>query len=190
MNEYYPDHVLNIPNATPETTDAAQYLYYKGRKQFNMCGQFCVAYIMRDEAHTDSIDDFLNYWEAKDLKYWQTLFKQWVSHPTSIYDIERMLADYGVDKLLQFSFIKMSPIAVSAQLRYFQAIIGVQIDRTGYLVGQGIPHWVALSGINVIDDSHAICDIYNPYTNAIEPYSWREIMNSTGAYKQGRWIPR
>jgi hypothetical protein len=190
MNEYYPDHVLSIPNATPETKDAAQYMFYRGRKQFNLCGEFCVAYCMQDEAHTDNIDDFLAYWEAKELKWFNSLFKDKLARTTGTYDLTKMLAAYNPINALAFSSVIMNPYIVREQLVDYQAIVGVQIDYSGYLVGKGIPHWIVLDKITVIDERHAICDIYNPFNNSIRPFSWRELMISTGSYKQGLWVER
>lgn len=191
MNEYYPDHVLTIPNATPETKDAAQYMFYRGRKQFNLCGEFCVAYCMRDEAHTENIDEFLAYWEVKEIKWFNSLFKDKLARTTGVYDLNKMLGAYGVTNTIPLAeVIFKSPYVVREQLVSCQAIVGVQIDYSGYLVGKGIPHWVALESVLVIDDTHAICTIYNPYTNAMEPYSWKELMTSTGVYKYGLWVER
>lgn len=191
MNEYYPDHVLTIPNATPETRDAAQYMFYRGRKQYNLCGQFCVAFCVKDETATDNIDDYLAYWEAVDLKWYQTLFKNGLARTTGIYDLEKMLTAYGYQTpLSRFADIKITPLTVFTALDFHQAIVGVKIDSHGYLVGSGIPHWVVVDRITVIDELHAIVDVYNPFTNAMEPYSWRELMISTGSYKQGIWVPR
>ncbi len=193
INEYYPNNVLNIPNATPETKDAAQYMIYKGRKQYNLCGEFCVAYIMQDEAFTNNIDEFLNYWEAVDLKWYQTLFKNGLARTTGIYDLEKMIKPYYLLEpfyFKQLAGIKTDVYSLGSMLDYHQAIVGVKIDSHGYLVGSGTPHWVVLDKINVIDQYHAIIDIYNPYTNAMEPYTYRELMISTGSYKQGLWIER
>ena len=189
MNTYYPSKVLTIPNATPDNKDAAQYMFYKGRKQYNLCGEFCVAYCMQDEAYTNDIDDFLNYWQAKDLKWYQTLFNNGLARTTGIYDLNKMLAAYSVaavDMIILHSSLGM----YADYLAEHQIIIGVQIDNIGYLVGKGIPHWVVIDKINIIDQFHAFVDVYNPYTNAIEPYSWRELMTSSGSYKQGLIIPR
>ena len=191
MNEYYPDHVLSIPNATPETKDAAQYFFHRGRKQFNMCGELAVAYCMQDEAYTDNIDDFLAYWEAKELKWFNSLFKDKLARTTGVYDLNKMLVAYGVTNTFPLAeVIVKNPYIVREQLVEYQAIVGVQIDYTGYLVGKGIPHWVVLNNVLVIDDTHAICTIYNPFTNAMEPYSFKELMTSTGAYKYGLWVER
>lgn len=190
----YSKSSLQIPNATIEAKDAAQYMLYKGRKQYNLCGEFCVAYCMGDAAYTNNIDDFLNYWEAKDQKFFQSLFHNGLARTTSIYDLQKMLAAYGYGEhypLPQIlTSIKVDPVAFRSFLTLHQLIVGVKIDNYGYLVGSGIPHWVVLDDIEYVDANHSICKIYNPYTNNEEPYTWRELMTSTGAYKQGIWIER
>jgi hypothetical protein len=189
MNPDYPSNILKIPNHIENSP--AQYMYRKGIKQYSLCGEFCVAYCMKDEAHTDTIDDFLDYWQSKDLTLYQSLFKNGLGRTTGINDLERMLADYGVLTPCQ-RFAPVSPVLdfISSKLEDYQAIIGVQIDYNGFCVGKGIPHWIVLERLVVADDRHAIAPCYNPFTNNLEPYSWREIMTSTGAYKQGIWIPR
>lgn len=189
MNYQYSARVLNIPNATPETTDAAQFMFYMGRKQYNLCGEFCVAYCMQDEAHTDTIDDFLKYWEAHDPRWYRSLFRDKLARTTGVYDLRKMLDSYAA-QYYPFSQIKTDPGLMALELEQAQAIVGVQIDRGGYLVGRGIPHWIVLEDITVIDPTHARVEVYNPYTNFIEPYSWREFMTSTGVYKNGLWIKR
>lgn len=190
MNQYYPDNVLKIPNATPETRDAAQYMFYRGRKQFNLCGEFCVAYCMQDETATDNIEDYLAYWEAKEAKWWNSLFKEKLARTTGVYDLGKMLGAYAASFSPLTAARFKSPYALQEQLATHQTIIGVQIDYTGYLVTKGIPHWVVLERILPIDELHAICDIYNPFTNAMEPYSWKELIVAAGAYKYGLWVER
>lgn len=151
----------------------------------------CVAYITQDTANTANIDDFLDYWQAQDLSLYQSLFKNGLARTTGIYDLDRMLEDYDYKTpSLRFGEIPIAPLSVKEMLFEYQAIVGVHIDHTGYLVGKGIPHWVVLEDITIVDTNHAIVDIYNPFTNSIEPYSWREFMTSTGVYKQGVWVKR
>lgn len=192
MFEYYPSNVLKVPNATPSLTDAAQYMYRitKAGKvaNYNLCGEFSVAYCMMDETHTDSIDEFLDYWEANALKWYQTAFKNGLGRTTGISDLKAMLDAYSAVSAPLVAPMKMSIIA--GMLPSHRLIVGVSIDHTGYLVGSGIRHWEVVERITVIDDLHAIVDLYNPYTNAIEPYSWKEFMTSTGPYKQGLWVER
>jgi hypothetical protein len=126
------------------------------------------------------------------LKWYQTVFRNGLSRKTSIYDLEKMLSDYDVKTpCKRFSDVKLNPPSVvENMLESYQAIIGVNIDSHGYLVGKGIPHWVVLDELQYHDDLHSIAGIYNPFTNKFEPYSWREVMNSTGASKSGIWIER
>lgn len=190
MTFHYSNQVLKIPNSIPGRP--AQYMIRHNQKQYNLCGEFCVAFCMQDEAHSNNIDDFLNYWQATSLKWYQSAFNNGLSRTTGIIDLETMLFDYGVKTpCKRFSDVKLNPpYLVESMLEDYQAIIGVNIDNYGYLVGSGIRHWVVLDEIQVHDDLHSIAGIYNPFTNLFEPYSWREIMTSTGAYKSGIWVPR
>lgn len=183
--------ILKIPNATPDEKDAAQYMIRHGRKHYNLCGEFCIAYLAQDEAHTDNIEDFLDYWQAKNLTRYQSLFKNGLARTTSIYDLDGLLSDYGYSiPSLRFGNVPMTPLSIQEMLKHYQAVVGVHIDYSGYLVGKGIPHWIVLESIAIIDNLHAIVQTYNPFNNAMEPYSWRELMTSTGAYKNGIWVRR
>lgn len=191
MNVYYPNNVLKIPDATPSQTDAAQYMIRKGKIQYNLCGEMCVAYLMKDDTHTDTLDDYLDYWEVKDPKWYQSWFPNGISRTTSLIDLQRMLGDYGVTGTFpKLTAIPMQTNWLEGMVANSQAIVGVNIDNTGYLVGKGIPHWVVLTRFTKIDANHAIVDIYNPFTNAIEPYGWKEFLNSMGTYRQGFWLKR
>lgn len=183
--------VLKTPTATLSDKDAAQNIILYNKVQYNLCGQFCVAFCAQDETHNENIEDFLNYWEVKEPKWYQSLFPNKQSRTTSIYDLEKMLSAYGYSvPCKRFADLNRTPTALWSMLQFHQLIIGVKIDHTGYLVGSGIAHWVVAEGIDIIDQNHAIVDLYNPYTNKMEPYSWREFMNSTGAYKNGIYVER
>lgn len=185
----YNTPVLTIPRATPSDNDAAQYMIMNGTKQYNLCGQFCVAYCMQDNTHTNNIDDYLNYWEAVDLKWWKTIFKSKIARTTSRYDLRKMLSAYDVtpNELTDYSIDMETFYEISD---FHQAILGVGINYKGYLVSGGIRHWVVLDSIEIMDSNHGIVTVYNPYTNHMEPYSWQELITSMGTYKQGLWVRR
>jgi hypothetical protein len=189
MIPQYKTPVLKIPNATETLKDPAQYMIYLGVKQYNLCMQFCVAYCMQDIAFTNNIDDFLKYWEVTDIKWWNTIFKDKRSRTTGIYDIKKALSAYNVVPQ-DWKDIPVNIVSFNQKLKTHRAIIGVKVDYTGYLVYSGIPHWIVLESLDIADENHAIIKIYNSFTNFIEPYSWKELMISTGSYKQGVWIPR
>lgn len=184
--------ILQIPSATDNEKDAAQYMLYRGRVQYNLCGEFCVAFCAQDRAHTNNIDEFLKYWESTQLSWFNTLFRGGLARTTGLYDLEKMLAAYDYPlPIRKFSGgLGLKPMFVAQMLAFYQAIVGVHIDYTGYLVGKGIPHWVVLHSITIADENHAVVNLYNPFTNFIEPYSWKELMTSTGSYKQGLWVER
>jgi hypothetical protein len=139
-----------------------------------------------------SIDDFLDAWEAKDLTWYQQVFKNGLGKTTGIYDLNKMLSIYWNIETPCQSISPLPPVLgfISEKLKDYRAIFGVQIDYSGYLVGKGIPHWIVLESLDVDDNIHAIATIYNPFTNSMERYSWKELMTSSGAYKQGLWVRR
>lgn len=182
----YLDNVLSIPHATPQDSDAAQYMYRHGRKQFNLCGHFSVAYCVGAQ----NISAFLDSIQASIPKWYAGAFPNGTSRTTSLYDLNIMLKEYGYTPNPKFNSIPLTTADVHNQLITHRAIIGVHIDVWGYLVGSGIPHWCVLDEIEVINGQYAICNIYNPYINKTRPFSWREVMTSTGIYKQGLWVSR
>lgn len=187
----YNEPILTIPNATETDKDAAQYMIRYGKIQYNLCGEFCIAYCAQDNTHTDNVEDYLNYWEVKQRNFKPSFFPNNTSRTTGLVDLEKLLVDYGYTvPAKRLTSINVNIYSFAMMLDYHQAIVGVHIDWTGYLVGRGTPHWVVLENIIVADSNHATATIYNPYTNKLEPYSWREFMTSTGAYKNGIWIER
>jgi hypothetical protein len=185
----YNTPVLKIPNATETLKDAAQYMFYRGTKQYNLCMQFCVAYCMQDETGSDNIDDYLAYWEATDVKWWNTIFKSKLSRTTGVHDINKALNAYSVIPV-EWKTVPVDMYSFENMLKTHQAIVGVSINYAGYLANAGIRHWVVLDHIKVADQNHAIIRIYNPFTNRNEPYSFKELKTSMGTYTQGVWVER
>lgn len=182
----YKDNILEIPHATPQENDAAQFMYRHGKKQFNLCGHLSVAYCVG----ATNISAFLDSIQASIPKWYASAFPNNVSRTTSLYDLKVMLTEYGYNNTKKFNAIPLTTPEVHNQLITHRAIIGVKIDVWGYLVGSGISHWVVIDDIEVLDAQYALVNIYNPYTNKTRPFSWREVMTSTGAYKQGLWVSR
>lgn len=182
----YSDQVLYVPHATPQETDAAQYMYRHGYKQYNLCGQFCIAYCVGAQ----DVSAFLDYLQSVVPKWYQSAFPKGISRTTSVYDLDVMLTEYDYQPTQKFNSIPLTTDAVANKLITHRAIVGVHIDVYGYLVGKGTPHWIVLDEIEVIDSQYAVCTVYNPYNNKTRPFSWRELMTTTGAYKQGLWVRR
>lgn len=184
----YNTPILKIPNATETLKDAAQYMWYRLTKQYNLCMQFCIAFIMMDDTGTNNIDDFLAYWEVKALSWWKTLFKTKIARTTGVYDVRKACEAYGVDIEIQEGSVNAEYLF--EKLKTHQAMSVVKIDYKGYLRSTGIGHWVVLDGIYLADQNHSIVDVYNPYTNLIEPYSLDELMRSSTNLRTTLWIER
>jgi hypothetical protein len=182
-------NVLKIPSATPNEKDAAQYMIRHGKMHYNLCGELSVMYCMQDEAHTDNADEFLDYWQVKNPPFYKSLFPNWTARTTGASDLKRMIEMYqDVAPPMLLNKLPFDPYVWEDTLKEYQAIIGVQIDNWGYLVGSGIGHWIVLEEMQVTNKNHSLCIIYNPYTNSMEQYKWRELMNST--WRQGLWVKR
>ena len=187
----YNDPNLIIPSATPSETDAAQYVVIKGKTQYNLCGQFSVCWSSKEKTLIHNTDEFLLVLKEKDPALVSSLFPNGVARTTGTYDLECMLALFGYPTpCMKFSEVKIDPPTIRETLKEYRLIVGVHIDSGGYFVGAGTPHWVVLDELRIADSRHAICDFYNPYSNLIEPYSWREFMTTTGSYKNGIWVQR
>jgi hypothetical protein len=63
-----------------------------------------------------------------------------------------------------------------------KAIVSVHIDgQTGRLNGGGILHWVCI--VDTFEDrcGYGMVDVYNPYPNRVERYSYAEFLASARA---------
>ncbi len=180
--------ILKIPNATETLKDAAQYMWYHLTKQYNLCMQFCVAFCMMDETGTNNIDDYLSYWEATALSWWGTIFKSKVARTTGVYDVKKAFEAYGADVEVQEG--KVDFMLLDRKLKTHQALVVVRIDYKGYLRTTGVGHWIVLDELYLADENHSIVDVYNPYTNHIEPYSLDELMLSSTNCRTMVWVKR
>lgn len=190
LEDYDPtDHPAIVPigNPTPNPTDAAQYAVFKGQTQYNLCGELCVAYC----AHV-SLNDLLAEWEVKSPSLFNSVFYNGRGRTTGLYDLDSMLAAFDVetpslrldaalrDPILGRALI--TPQRVETVLQDARVIVGVKIEGyLGRLKPSGIPHWVTLENVYPHDINNGTVEIYNPFTNHMEGYSWAEFVSSMGA---------
>lgn len=184
----YNTPVLKIPNATETLKDAAQYMWYRLTKQYNLCMQFCIAFIMMDNTGTDNIDDYLAYWEATALSWWKTLFKTKIARTTGVYDVKKACEAYSVNIEIQQGPVNAEYLL--EKLKTHQAMVVVRINYKGYLKITGVGHWIVLDNIKIADPNHAIVRVYNPFSNFMEPYSLDELMMSSTNCRTMVWIKR
>jgi hypothetical protein len=192
--EKYPEEVL-IPHATPEPNDAAQYMLLDGRVKYNMCGELCAAFIGGDD-----IDTFLSRWEAVSPGYYRWAVQGENDNPTGTDALESMLKVYGYDfPLPRFRAgltdpiigFRITPGRIRKMLDDYFLIASVKIDAyTGKLRGQGVGHWVVLDKIQPYGVNGGWVELYNPFPNRRQEYSYDEFIDSAGPSWGGIWVKR
>lgn len=181
-------NVVSIANGTPSPHDAEQYLVWRGRVQYNLCGYFCVAYCTGWEA---DIEMMLDLMQEKKPTLMARLFSSSNRGLTGLGDLEALLAARGLEMpalriatLLHDRVtgrVMLTPRRLADVLDSYRVIYGVKINkRTGRLARSGILHWVALEGI-VPNEFGGLVELYNPFGNKMETYEWDQLVESGGA---------
>ncbi|HET9911896.1 MAG TPA: hypothetical protein VFQ13_08405, partial [Anaerolineales bacterium] len=195
--EDLPKFEVAIGNPNPAYT-AAQYIDVDGKKKTRLCGEFCVAFILEE-----SINVVLERWkESQPLLYAKVMGG---NLGTGTAHLETILRAYGYNtegdvtgftRGLTDPFLKkclISPGRITKMLKTHFLIAGVNIDgRTGRLKrGNDVPHWVVLDKLTPIGKNMGWLEIYNPFQNRWEEYSYREFTNAiVDGYWSGLWVKR
>ncbi len=178
----FPENVVESESQTTYPYDAAQYIIWRKNIQYNLCGEFCVAHVFGK-----SIDEFLIDWESKSPVMFNRVFKSGWSQPTGVGELKDMVGVYEGDyKNLEDlrdqhgKYIILSPMRLMVQLKDWKLILGCKISgASGELQPTGISHWVVV--LKVIPDGFGgWVEVYNPFPNRVERYSWRELIKSVG----------
>ena len=193
LNNHFPK--VDISNQTLSPQDAAQYMIMFNQVQFNLCGELCISYLMGV-----SLDDLLLGWEPHSPSVFKRIFYGGKSRVTGIPDLNDMLIIFDVptpaltlpdglrDPLLERALI--TPARMERLLEMHQAIVSVKIESTfGRLKPSGIGHWVVLNTVYPHGVNGGMVEIYNPFSNLMEGYSWAEFVTSMSA-PLGLWVAR
>ena len=203
-----------FPYATREPNDPPQYLVLgknsRGEElvKFNLCGEFCVAFVMGV-----GIKKFLKDWEqaAGSLFKWTLGGDSDKASDTSL--LKNMLGTYGysvsngnvvdfADTLVSpvFEGQNLSPGRFHKMLQTHTLIAGVVINKfTGKLVpddgnrriNNGINHWVVLDKTFPNGTDGGRVELYNPFTNQRQEYSYEYFISSFGGGTySGCWVKR
>jgi hypothetical protein len=194
---------VTIAAPTPDPNDAAQYIFVEGHVKHNLCGEFCVAFIVGD-----SIDNALAKWkQALPDAYRKTIGGQ-ADNPTGIGTLEGILNLYGFSRQQGHIFdfktgltdpligYQPSPGRFAKMLQTHALIAGVNIDSgTGRLRGSGVGHWVVLDKVTPVGKNGGNggwAELYNPFPNRREEYSYDEFTSSCGGVDNwnGAWVQR
>jgi len=178
-----PYDVVNSPNRTPNPQDASQYAIFFGRQQYNLCGEFAA-------------EDVVERWQKRDARTFERVFR-WTSSKaatgTSDGDLMTLFAAFdrsarAITSALADNGIpsrRKGGVYTPQRLRDLLpagVIVSCRIDGvTGVLRGAGVLHWVAL--VDVWLDRYRMggVDLYNPFMDRVERYSWREFVASARA---------
>ena len=193
--EKFADHEVVIANPTPDPNDAAQYMLVEGNVKRNMCGELCVAYLMKED-----IETFLAKWKVASPGYYKWKLFGANDNPTRADGLDDMLKMYGYPAPnLRFDMgvkdpiigIKVSPGRIKKMLETYWLIAGVRIDKiSGRLRGQGIGHWVVVDSVTPNDVNSGWVVVYNPFRNKKQEYSYDEFINAMGIPRNGIWVKK
>ncbi|MBI5933269.1 MAG: hypothetical protein HY867_06140 [Chloroflexi bacterium] len=186
--------IVPIPHQTENPQDAAQYMIWLNQIQYNLCGELCVCYIAEAP-----LDHMLTEWQAKAPTVWNSVFYGGRARTTGLPDLTSMLTIYGYPAPVRLDAGLLDPILgrplvtparMERMLVTHQAIVGVKIETTfGRLKPSGVGHWVVLENVYPHGVNGGVVQIYNPFTNHMEGYSWAEFTASMGA-PLGLWVAR
>lgn len=160
--------------ATKDQYDAKQYVDYGGVKQVNFCGELCVCFLLGLP-----LSDFLETWKIKSPSLFTRIFGAGRARGTGAGELVEMLETFGQsarqlsDKVDGY----YSPHRLAGLKD--KAIVSVNIDgQTGRLRGSGILHWIVIIDVWESGAGDGTVDLYNPFNNKIERYSYAEFLAS------------
>lgn len=192
--EEYPASVVSIQSPTINPHDAAQYMVWRGKVQYNLCGEICVCYIVQDD-----LEQMLTKWEAKQINVFKRVFGTGMARGTNAAELNSMLSVYGYEPSISLEAGLRDPVRqravitpgrVANMLNAYRAIVGVKISKsTGNLQPNGILHWVVLEAVIPDGINRGWVELYNPFPNRMQRYSWNEFTQSMGA-PYGLWVKR
>jgi hypothetical protein len=197
--EKFSEYEVQIPTATEDETDAAQYMILNGDLKYNMCGQLCAAFIGGDDIIT-----FVEKWKETSPVYYNWTMAGDKDQPTGLDVLMSMLKVYGyrsnTEDVIGFGAgltdpvigLKLSPGRIQKLLENYYLIVVVRIDRiTGKIRPQGIGHWVVVDKVQSNGINSGWVELYNPFTNKRQEYSYDEFITScNGGYGVGVWVKR
>lgn len=196
-----PEPAMEKPITEKQTPDKptpdkpAQYISIDGKTKHNLAGEFCVAHIGGEDIYR-----FLDKWRKASPEHYARIIGEDNDKPTSIDDVRNMLSVYGYQasagNILEFKKGLMGPDKnvdfslgrFQQMLKTYSLIAGVRIEqKSAQLARQGIVIWVVLDRIE-----GANVEIYNPYVNGMQVYSYSQFIDSMGIPSSGMglWVHR
>lgn len=172
---------------TPEGSDAAQYVIWDGVKQTNECGPISIAYLLKLP-----LSAILSNWKTTGPKLYKRIFGQGKATGTTTQDLIDIfaLADIKAENI-GLKFKKYQPYFLEQYFQENEIIFSCYLKtQTGRLSGSGVLHWSVIKNIVCDGIGFGWVNIFNPFGNKIEKYSWQEFLLTTRNYPYGVSIKR
>lgn len=179
--EILPANCVDIPDQTADPRDAEQYFMLYGIKQTNICGEACAAYLLNI-----GVKDILDNWKREKPGIWKSVFSKGKLRGTNYAELISIFEIYGkrsynltqimTDKIIGRP--RYTPALLQTTLGLGSVIAGVNIDYAGRLKPSGTPHWVVATAVHPERSGYGTIEIYNPFPNRVEIYSWAEFASS------------
>lgn len=187
LERYYGNPARSmVKNPTANLHDGMQYLVYRGKTYYNLCGFFAVAYCIGWEADVEDMLDLLS--EVKPSLI-NLIFNSKNRGSTSADDLVNIMTMLGREAPFKLANIlkdrvtgtvMMTPGRMANILSSYYVILGVSINkRSGRVARSGIRHWIVLEDINLMDYG-GIVEVYNPFNERYEAYEWDQLVESAG----------
>ena len=198
-NQKFAKAEVHIPHPSIDPNDPPQYLMWDSETvvKTNMCSELSVSFVGGDD-----IETFLRKWEAHDNLYYPWAVKGERNKPLDWRHIDKMLEVYGYPSPnLKFKdgltdsgigFVP-TPGRIKKLLETRFLIARVRIDSSGKIrpeAGQWIGHWVVVDKIEPYGVNRGRVEIYNPFPNKREEYSYVDFIKSCAPGYSGLWVNR
>ena len=190
FQETLPRNVVVIDNATPDKSDAWQYANWFGQKQTNLCGQICAARVLGID-----LKDVIAEWQQDEPKRFANVFNLFSSKKargTGIEDLQNLFSVFDriavpISDLFKDANIPSraknapyTPTRTRDIIASNYVVASCHIDNAGILRTSGTLHWVVLESVQIERWKMGGVQIFNPFMNSVEWYSWREWIASAG----------
>jgi len=183
--------LVQIDNATIDPNDARQFATLFGQKQTNLCGQICAAHILDVD-----LKDIFAEWQQDSPALFASVFNLFSSKKargTDAYELQNLFSVFGKTAVLLPDLFKDKNIPSRAKnspyfptstaniLQNYHVVASCHINgNTGVLQSSGTLHWVVLKSVQLERWKMGTVEIYNPFMDYVEQYSWREWIASAG----------
>lgn len=189
--ESLPANCVDIPNQTPDKRDAEQYFYWRSVKQVNICGEACAAYIMELNVY-----EILRVWQIKKPSIFAYILGTGQLRGTTAAQLISLFDAFGwnsreLSAEMTDHIIARPRYTVDCLMRLVNkghVVASVSINYAGRLKPTGVLHWVVVTKVERERAGYGFVELYNPYPNRIERYSWEEFIGSARV-PQGVYVP-